>query len=101
MNDKEPIPSRPDATSTRLDTTTGKLLNNAVKSLLLVESHSLVQFFPALANQILEVLVIGSAMGQCESMPNGAVTPDSGLWLALCQDMVLGGACDVAKTSVL
>uniref|UniRef100_A0A5K3FIG7 PH domain-containing protein n=2 Tax=Mesocestoides corti TaxID=53468 RepID=A0A5K3FIG7_MESCO len=90
-----------------IDMTTGKLLSNAIKSLLLVESSALVQFFPALANQILEVILISSAMGQVEISTRlrgggggGGGEVDESQWLTLCQDMNLGGPCDLAKTAV-
>lgn len=57
------------------------------------------QFFPALANQILEVLLVVSSMSQLETT-SGMVTPDASHWLGLCEDMVPGGACDLAKTVV-
>nr|CDS26410.2 Dedicator of cytokinesis protein 9 [Hymenolepis microstoma] len=103
-DDATPVPSRtlsaPDTLpSSQLDTTTGKLLSNAIKSLLSVESHALVQFFPALANQILEVLLVSSAMSQLETTPPSANT-DIGHWLALCQDIVSGSPCDVAKNVI-
>ncbi|VDK40732.1 unnamed protein product [Taenia asiatica] len=101
-DDKSSISSRPPLppdTTSQLDTTTGKLLSNAIKSLLLVESHALVQFFPALANQILEVLLVSSAMSQLETSV-ASVTADASQWLVLCQDMIPGGACDLAKTAV-
>ena len=84
--------------SSHLDTTTGKLLSNAIKSLLLVEGHAVVQFFPALARQFLEILLVSSAMSQLET--STSVPPESSHWLALCEDMVPGGACDLAKTAV-
>uniref|UniRef100_A0A915EZR7 Dedicator of cytokinesis protein 9 n=1 Tax=Echinococcus canadensis TaxID=519352 RepID=A0A915EZR7_9CEST len=101
-DDKSSIPSRspfPSVAISRINTTTGKLLSNAIKSLLLVECHALVQFFPALANQILEVLLVSSAMSQLETS-TASVTGDAGQWLALCQDMIPGGVCDLAKTAV-
>uniref|UniRef100_A0A158QG89 PH domain-containing protein n=1 Tax=Hymenolepis diminuta TaxID=6216 RepID=A0A158QG89_HYMDI len=103
-DDSTPVPSRMSSTSdtlpsSQLDTTTGKLLGNAIKSLLSVESHALVQFFPALTNQILEVLLVSSAMSQLETIPP-SVNTDIGQWLALCQDMVSGGACDVTKNAI-
>lgn len=103
-DDATPVPSRMSSTSdtlpsSQLDTTTGKLLGNAIKSLLSVESHALVQFFPALANQILEVLLVSSAMSQLEATPP-SVNTDIGQWLALCQDMISGGACDVTKNAI-
>ncbi|KAM7539379.1 hypothetical protein Aperf_G00000050196 [Anoplocephala perfoliata] len=96
--DETPVPSDT-VPASHLDTTTGKLLSNAMKSLLSVESHALVQFFPSLANQILEVLLVSSAMSQLEPTPP-SVNTDIGQWLALCQDMVSGGACDVAKNAI-
>lgn len=57
------------------------------------------QFFPALANQILEVLLVSSAMSQLETSA-APVTADASQWLVLCEDMIPGGACDLAKTAV-
>lgn len=74
-------------------------MSNAIKSLLSAESHALVQFFPALANQILEVLLVSSAMSQLETTPTTANT-ETGQWLALCQEMISGGPCDLAKNAI-
>ncbi|VDN96158.1 unnamed protein product [Rodentolepis nana] len=102
-DDATPVASRTSTSDTlpssQLDTTTGKLLSNAIKSLLSVQSHALIQFFPALANQILEVLLVSSAMSQLET-PSPSANADIGQWLALCQDIVSGGPCDVAKNVI-
>nr|VZI44876.1 unnamed protein product [Spirometra erinaceieuropaei] len=101
-----PPPARPTTITiqlSQLDITTGKLLCNSIKSLLLVEAPALVQFFPALTNQLIEIMLGAVAVGQhvlSVSTPSGRADSRESAWLDICQHMTLGSPGDLSKTAV-
>lgn len=75
----------------------------------MVEIHALVQFFPALSNQILEVVLVSCVLGHRDA--NESTTSDKGTagsssptpdhaWIRLCRDTCPGGPDDLAKTAI-
>uniref|UniRef100_A0A183TBS7 C2 DOCK-type domain-containing protein n=1 Tax=Schistocephalus solidus TaxID=70667 RepID=A0A183TBS7_SCHSO len=99
-------PSRPTTITiqlSQLDITTGKLLCNSIKSLLLVEGPALLQFFPALANQLIEIILGAVAVGQqvlSVLTTSGNVDNRDSAWVNICQHLTQGSPGDLSKTAV-
>ncbi|VDN25809.1 unnamed protein product [Dibothriocephalus latus] len=87
----------------QLDNTSGKLLCESIKSLLLVEGPALVQFFPALTNQLLEVILGAVAVGQhvlTVLATSGNAESRASTWVDVCQHLTWGSPGDLSKTAV-